>query len=261
MKHLVRSAALGCVVLASSAAQADDVSYQLETSVASGYVVRGIIQYAHDDDASSQSAATLRVEHVGPGALTFGIWNAVALAGYGTQPGNAIELDVTAGYAFSAGPLAVTTGYAAYLFPRHAEHTPVDGAHEVFATAAYDNPYVVPSAGVWIEPVRQQGAYVTLGAAHDFHHHAWTFSPSVVAGAAAYRKYLGTTQVARPHLNDVTAGFASRVDFHRGVYAVARLSYAIRTTPGELMDSAMDTSMALGGRSTLVGLLAVGVAR
>lgn len=40
-----------------------------------------------------------------------------------------------------------------------------------------------------------------------------------------------------------------------------QLETSIRATPDALLDDAMDTSMALGGRSTLVGLLAVGVAR
>jgi hypothetical protein len=261
MKHLIWSAAVGCLGLTATAAHADQVSFQLETSVASGYVSRGIVQYAHDDDRSSQTAATLRVDQVGPGALTFGVWNAVALSGYRGQPGNALELDLSAGYALDAGPLAITTGYAAYLFPGHDAGAPLDGAHEVFATAAYGNRYVVPSCGVWVEPVHQQGAYLTLGATRDFHHRAWTVTPALSIGAAAYRKYLGADQVAGPHLNDVTAGLATRLDLGAGLYAAARVSYAIRTTPDDLMGPAMDTSMSLGGRSTLVGLVALGVAR
>jgi len=261
MKLVVCIASLGTVTLAGGPAHADDLSYQLETSVASGYVARGIVQYAHGDDPSSQNTATVRIDHLGPGALTFGVWNAVALAGYGDQPGTALEIDVSSGYAFGAGPLAITTGYVAYLYPSHSDDAPLDGCHELFGTATYQNAYVVPSVGLWVEPVRQQGVYLTLGGSRDFGYGDFTFTPSVSVGAAAYRKYLGADQFAAPHLNDVTAGFASRLDLDGGVYAAARFSYAIRTTPGALMDTEMDTSMALGGRSTLVGLIALGVAR
>ncbi len=261
MKHLACIAWVSGVVYAPTAAHAEDLSYQLETSIASGYVARGIVQYASGNDASSQNTAALRIDHVGPGAVSFTLWNAIALADHSAQPGTALEIDACAAYGFNAGPVALTAGYTAYLFPSHAEGAPIDGGHEIYGTAAYANPYVVPTVGLWIEPVRQQGVYVTVGGSHDFHHHRWTFSPAITVGAAAYRKYLGSDQVAAPHLNDVTAGFASRVDLAGGVYAAARVSYAIRATPDDLMGDAMDTSMGLGGRSTLVGLLAVGVAR
>jgi len=252
-------APLAMLVCASAAAHADDLTYQLETSVASSYVSRGIAQYADRDVASNQNTATLRLDHVGPGALTLSTWSAVALSRYDDQPGTALELDVTASYAFNAGPIALSSGYIAYLFPAHAVGTPLDGGHEVFATASYDNPYVVPAVGVWVEPVRQLGAYVTLGASHDFHYKMCTLSPAISVGAAAYRKYLGADQQATPHLNDVTAGLASRVDLDGGAYAALRLSYALRTTPSDIMGS--DEAWGMAGRSTLVAVVAVGVAR
>jgi hypothetical protein len=252
-------APLALLAFAPAAAHAGDLTYQLETSVASSYVSRGIVQYADRDVASSQNTASLRVDHVGPGALTLGTWSAVALSRYDNQPGTALELDLTASYAFNAGPIALTSGYAAYLFPSHEAGTPLDGGHEVFATASYDNPYVVPAVGVWIEPVRQQGAYVTLGGSHDFHYKMCTLSPAISLGAAAYRKYLGADQQATPHLNDVTAGLAGRVDLAGGTYAALRLSYALRTTPSDIMGS--DETWGMSGRSTMVAVVAVGVAR
>jgi hypothetical protein len=258
MFHLSRLLSFALLVGAPLAAHAE-VSYQVETSVASGYVARGIVQYADRGVASSQNTAAIKIDHVGPGALTLSGWNATALDNYDQQPGTALELDLTATYGFTAGPVAVTAGYTAYLFPEHAEGTPVDGAHEVFATAAYDNPYVVPAVAIWAEVARQQGAYVTVGGSRDFHAGPCTITPAVSVGAAAYRKYLGTERAAAPHLNDVTAGLAGRVDLAGGAYAALRLSYALRTTPDELMDADADWGMA--GRSTLVGVVAIGVAR
>lgn len=241
-------------------AEEEDVSYQLETSVASSYVARGIVQYADRGIASSQNTASVKLEHVGRGSLTFGLWNATALGDFDAQPGTALEFDLSATYGFNAGPVAVTTGYTAYLFPGHVDGTPFDGGHEVFGTAAYDNKYVVPTVSVWAEFVHQQGAYVTLGGSHDFHvSKKCTLSPAVSVGAAAYRKYLGTDHVAAPHLNDVTAGLSGRIELPGGTYAALRVSYSLRTTPDELMEEDSDWGMA--GRSTLVGVVALGVAR
>lgn len=234
------------------------VSYLAETSVASAYVSRGMQQYADLGVPSAQNTLTVRVDHVGPGALSIGTWNAVALSDYNAQGGTALELDLLATYAFSAGPVAMSTSYIAYMFPEHEEGTPLDGAHEVAVTAAYENRYVTPTVATWVELARQQGAYVTLTGSHDFHIGPCTISPALTVGGAAYRKYLGGEQAASPHLNDVTANLGLRLEVDAGVYVALRGSYAYRGTPIELMPEVGDD---FGDRSTLVGVLALGVAR
>jgi hypothetical protein len=240
-------------------ANADGVSYQLKTSVASSYVSRGIPQYAHRNEPSSQNTASLQLGEVGPGALSFTAWNAVALGAYDQQPGNAVELDLSVGYAFTAAALTVTTGYTAALFPEHAEGTPLDGTHELSAMVSYDNPYVVPAVAAAVEVVHQQGVYLSVGASRDLRHHDWTFSPAVSAGAATYRRYQGAEQAAAPHLNDVTAAVGARRELGGGVYASGKLSYSLCGTPHEIMP--MDPAWGFDGRSMLVGAIAVGVAR
>ena len=259
MSRFVRRSVMALAAVLPSAAHADDVGYQLETSIASNYVVRGIVQYAGRSDPSLQNTAALRVDHVGAGALLFTTWSAVAISEYDAQPGNALELDLTAAYEFNVGRLAVATGYAASIFPQHAEGTPVDGAHELFGMASYANPCVVPTVAAYAEVVRQQGAYVSVAASRNIQAGRWTFSPMVSVGAAAYRRYQGGDQSAGPHINDVTAAIHSRVDLGRGVYAAGRLSYALRGTPADLMET--DAAWGFGGRSSLFGVIAVGLAR
>ena len=257
-----RKLAVAALLLAMSTARADDaaVSYQLEGSVASTYVFRGIPQYTTRRDPSRQNTALVKVDHVGPGAITFAAWNAVALSGYDMQPGTAVEVDLSASYGITLGKVAVAAGYMAYIFPNHSTGAPMDGAHEVQVLASYDNPYVVPTVGAFVEVVRQQGAYVTLAGAHDFHHGAWTVSPAVCIGAATYRKYLGGDQAIGPHLNDITAGVAARVDLPGGMYLVGRFSYALRGTPVAEMP-ATTVGWGFDGRSSAVGSIGFGVAR
>lgn len=241
-----------------STAAADDVGYQLETSVASNYVFRGIVQYSTRRAPSSQNTAAVTFDHLGDGALTLVAWNATALSDYGSQPGNSLEFDLSAGYTIHREALALTAGYTAYLYPNHMDGTPLDGAHEVSVVAGYETPYVTPVAGAYVEFVRQQGAYVMAGATHDFKLGAWTLSPSASIGAAAYRKYLGADQSASPHINDVTAAAAGKYDVAKGVYATAKLSYSLRGTPSDL---APMMGWGFDGRSSIYGVVAVGISQ
>jgi hypothetical protein len=240
-------------------AYADDIGYQFETSVASGYIARGIVQYASQRDASSQNTALVRLDHVGSGSLSFVLWNAVALSEYDAQPGTGLELDLSVAYAAAVGPLAVTAGYTAYLYPDHASGTPFDSAHELWGTASYDNAYVVPTVAMYAEVARQQGVYLSIAGGRDVRYHAWTFGPNLSLGGASYRKYLGADQPAGPHFNDVTGTLGARLDLGGGVYATAKLCYAFRGTPSELMPDHM--GWGFDGRSSLFAVLAVGVAR
>ncbi|HET9622101.1 MAG TPA: TorF family putative porin [Kofleriaceae bacterium] len=249
------------IVLSPLTSFADDLSYQFETSVASSYVYRGIVQYAERDVPSSQSTAAVTLDHVAGGTVSIVAWNATAMSDYGRQPGNALEFDLSAGYTRRVGDTAITAGYMAYLFPDHMAGTPIDAAHELSLVVAHDTPYVTPFAGVYGEFVRQQGAYLTAGAGHDFKLGAFTVTPTASVGAAAYRKYLGSEQSASPHLNDVTAACAGKLDLGHGMYALARLSYAVRLTPSDLVPD-MDWGMqGMQGRQSLFGAISLGVAR
>lgn len=255
-----RSLAAGGILLGLAArTRADTVGYQLEASVASNYVYRGIVQYSSRSAPSSQNTVAIVVDGVASGTVTVTAWNATALADYGDQPGNALEFDLSAAYATHRGAFGITAGYMAYLYPSHMAGTPVDGAHELFGVVTRDHPWITPMVGAYFEFARQQGVYLAIGGSHDIKAGALTISPSVSVGGASYRKYLGGDQRAAPHINDVTVAAAGKYEFARGVYATLKVSYALRGTPSDL--APMMDSWGFTGRSSLFGVLAVGVAR
>lgn len=258
---VVLGAVIGVPVLAAPAPAFgdEDVGYQVETSVASSYISRGIPQYNDRSSPSSQNTAAVQLNHVLGGALNLGVWSAVAMNDFDAQPGTAVEVDLSVAYSYHTGAVALTGGYAANLFPKHDDASPIDGAHEISGQVSYDNAYVVPSAAAYVEVARQQGVYLTVGASRDLHAGAWTFSPAASVGGATYRRYGGGDRAAAPHLNDVTTSVAARRDFDGGLYALARLSYSLCGTPADLLP--MDSSWGFGGRSSLYGAVAFGVAR
>lgn len=263
MIELLRVAVLAVVLGIPCSVLADDtareITYQLETSIASSYISRGIPQYTSRSSPSSQSSAALQIDHVHGGALSFGVWNAVAMDDFGDQPGTAVQLDLSLAYAYQTGALKLTTGYLTSLFPEHADDCAFDGVHEVSAIVAYETPYLVPSAAAYVEVVHQQGVYLTVGATRDLRHSDWTFSPAVSLGGATYRKYAGGERSAAPHFNDVTAAVSARRDLRGGLYASAKLSYSLFGTPADLL--AMEADTGLTDRSSLLGVVAFGVAR
>lgn len=267
--------ALALITLTASAALADDqtvgatrsvarpvsTGFQFETSVASTYIFRGIPQYNHLYDPSSQNTALLRLDNIGPGSLTFSVWNATALTGYGGQPGTALEIDVIGGYSVRLrDTFDVGVGYIGYLYPSHRSGSPLDGAHELTASVAVQNRFVVPQVAVFGEFLRQKGVYVAIGAARDFAWRALTVTPALNLGLAAYQNYMGGSTAAPMHINDATASLTGKVSLPSDFYISARVSYSLRGTPASLMPSAMDQP-GFDGRSSLYGAIALGIAR
>lgn len=258
MRHFV--AVLSAAGIAIPAlADADDVGYQLETSVASTYVSRGVPQYATRTTPSSQTLSALRVDGVAGGSITLSLWTAVAIADHDDQPGTGLELDPSIAYSRTFDRGTIGFGYTTALYPEHLPGTPVDGIHEVSINAQINTPIVSPIAAAYLEVVHQQGAYVTLGGTRDFRLDQLTVSPVATLGFAAYKKYQGAEVEAAPHVNDVTAAVGVRYDLPDDVYLSARLSYSARLTPAELVPEM--TGWDLDGRSSLFGAIALGTSR
>ncbi len=231
------------------------VGYQVETAVASTYVFRGIPQYLSLSDPSSQTTALIHLDHVGPGSIIASVWNATALRNFSSQPGNAIEFDLSAAYSVRlAHRVDLTVGYTAFLYPKQTAGAPVDGVHEVGISAAYPNGFITPSIGVYAEVVRQLGAYVVLGGTHDFVRRWLTITPQADLGVAAYQQYLGTNHAAPLHLNDVTVALNAKASLPRSFYISLKASYSYRGTPAELMQPGTE-------RNSAYAMLAVGAAR
>lgn len=244
------------------AAEANAAGYQAEAGVASTYIYRGIQQYASRGTPSSQTTAAFHVDGVGPGTLAFSLWSAVALGDFGHQPGNAVELDANVTYAVTRGAVTYTAGYLGYYFPNHLAGAPPDAAHEAIVGASYATPYVTPSVTAFVEIARQQGAYVIAAVTRDLEVAAHvTISPTLSVAGATYRHYLGGAQAASPHVNDVAAQLAAKVELPGGAYLTARAVYGFRGTPQTLAPELMSDGFGAGGRSTLFGLVALGVAR
>ncbi len=237
---------------ASAPAGHERLGYQLESGVASTYVFRGRPQYADRKDASSQSTAALTLKHAGPGELSVNMWNATALTTAHAQPGTATEIDLTASYAYTfADKVATSAGYIAYLYPNHLAAQHVDGAHELFGTAALPNAIVTPSVGVYGEVARLRGAYTTAGLSHVFAVRTLTFTPTASLGMAAYD--------GNPaHLNDVSAMLTSQWNFAEPAYVNLRVAYSYM---GGRAADVPGQNGSLSGRSAPWVMLAFGIAR
>lgn len=198
MNKLAFPIAVALVVgsVATGEARADEISSTFETSVSSTYVFRGIPQYNDRTDPSSQTSISAALAGWGPGELSFGVWNATALGGYGGQPDTRLEFDVFAAYSMQLSErIAISAGYTAYLYPGA---DPVDAAHEVAIGAELSGP-VTAFAQVHAEFVRMKGAYFTAGAYREFAlADAVSLTPQASVGAASYDE-------AGSSLNDITA--------------------------------------------------------
>jgi hypothetical protein len=111
-------AVVGAPVLAAPAPAFgdEDVSYQVETSVASSYISRGIPQYDDRSSPSSQNTAAVQVNHVLGGAVSFGVWSAVAMNDFDAQPGTAVEIDLSVAYSYRTGFDGRSSLYGAIAF-------------------------------------------------------------------------------------------------------------------------------------------------
>ena len=195
---------------------ASSIGWQAETALATTYVFRGRSQYGTRHDPSSQSTLAVTWKEAGPGALSLTVWNATALAGLQRQPGSALEIDVTPSYAWTlAKTVDVSVGYIGYFFPKALSGTPVDGAHELFGTAALSNAFIVPSVGVYADPVRLKGIYASAGLAKKLDFEKLSVTPQASFGFADYAG-------APSRLNDVTAAVQAQWSFADAAYVSLR---------------------------------------
>lgn len=242
-------ASLLCVLVrfaAPAAAEDSPVSASLSTFVYSTYVARGVRQYGGPTDPASQSMVGARADGVGPGALSLTVWNTTALADFDSNGPSALEADLVLSYGASAGPVRWSLAYAVYLYPRAA---PVDGAHEIIASATLDATFQ-PTLTVATEFVRLRGAYVALGLGHRFDlvTDALSLEVGLVLGAAAY------DEVAL-HLRECTLGSVLRWEVTRGFYVSTRVDLALHGAPAHLVGRSELPALS---RFTLVGGLGIG---
>jgi hypothetical protein len=234
-----------------AAAKKVTVGYQVETGVATSSVFRGRPLYTTKQDGSSQTNLALNLANLGPGTLGLGVWNATALGGFAGQPGTALEFDVTASYTVKLpASFELGLGYIGYLYPKHTAEQPVDGAHELFATLAHDNPILSPKLSVYGEVRRQVGVYASLALAHAFTLGPVSITPQGSAGFAAYRLSDVPAQ-----LNDVTASLAVQWQVYGPLYVASRAAWSWLAGPDASMPAELRPP---SGRSVPWALFAIG---
>lgn len=203
-----------------------EVGYQVEAGIASTYVNRGILQYRSLGDPSSQSFATLALRGVGPGDLTISATNFTSLAHFDTQPGTALELDLSTAYGGCVGGMFnVLGGYSVALYPLSPEH--VDGAHELFGSIALAEGFVTPSISVYGEFLRMRGVYASASLSKAIEVAPFTFTPALSAGVAGYAE-------SQAHLNDITISASAVWSVAAPLYITLRGSYSYAAAPDAL---------------------------
>ncbi|MFO0727564.1 MAG: TorF family putative porin [Myxococcota bacterium] len=214
------------------------LGYQFEASIATTYVFRGVPQYGRLSDPSSQNTAALRLDRLGPGALTLTLWNATSVANFQQNSTTALEFDLSASYGMDLGAgFSASVGYTAYLYPEHAANLPYDGAHEIQLGVSWANEWVTPSLLVALEVARLRGAYASLGLSRDLNAGPLVITPAFSLGIAGYNDYLLSGHPADPHLNDLSASVGVKLPFSDVFYAALRFNGAYRATPESVSGS------------------------
>lgn len=190
MGHAAYAAPEGEATASPPAPEGVGIGYQLEASIASTYVFRGILQYGRLADPSSQNTATLRFDRLGPGALSLSVWNATSLANFRENATASLEFDLGATYAVDLGAgVNVSLGYTTFLYPEHIQALPYDAAHEISVGVTWANEWVSPSLVIAAEVARMRGVYASLGAGRDFPLGPLVLSPALSVGIAGYNDF------------------------------------------------------------------------
>jgi hypothetical protein len=224
----------------------DGTHCKIESVVASTYVVRGRPQYASRNQGASETTAGCAFD-AGPGNISFTAFDATALSSHTKAPGS--ELDLTPQYTLKAVPeVDIATGYTARLFPQPLHGEPMDGGHEFFASMT-GNYRVRPMVGIFADPIRKQGAYVTMGVSHKVVYHSLAVTGAFTAGFASYRGMKFGSY-------DLSPSVTARYTIVGPLYATARGSFSFLVGRANVMPEG-DGSLA--GRSVPWGFAGIGL--
>jgi hypothetical protein len=232
---------------ARSSAKPVEVHYDVEAAVGTTFVARGIPQYATRTDPASLNKVMLRLENLGPGALTVGTYSETALVHPSRQKGAQLEYDPIAFYGIKAGEhFRASAGYFMHVWPGAA--TPSTW-HEAFATVALDKLVVRPALAVYYEFIRANGAYATAGLSKTFTSGKLGLTLGAQAGVHGYD---GVPFALR----EVTASVGGEWKFADPFYVSVRGAYSY--TGARNYDPSRDSFL---GRSAPVAMLAFGASR
>lgn len=207
------------------------LSVEVSLDVLSDYVWRGTIC---NGNPVWQPSVTLGYDLGDWGALSANVWQSYDLThkrGTATNSRRACglqEIDYTLAYAVSLADVDVEVGHIFYTFPNN------NGAsdQDVYATVAYNNPIVTPSASVYWNYNSAHGedpsaVYFSFGLAHDFEPvGGLTLTPSASLGFGdnAWSGYV-TGESAGTELTDQTIGLAASYAITANFSVGAQINY------------------------------------
>jgi hypothetical protein len=233
----------------------------VELGVATTFLARGVPQFANKNDFATQNAALIKVDNVGPGALTVGVFHEAALNNPERTTmigGISPQFDPIASYGFPIGRVQASAGYFLHYWPAWSAEQHRDGMHEIQMTAAMDGLVVRPAIEVDLEFVRLHGFYANASLSK-----AWTtstslgdvtISPSIVVGVHRYAKPFQGNFDMPLALREVTGGVGVTWKFGPPFYATLRGSYSYTGIKNWWMEDG------LAGRSTPQAIISLGVA-
>ena len=205
MKKMLGLGLAGLWMLAGTAGAESEGSVALDVAALSSYVWRG--QTLNDEMAAQPSLTASKA------GFALNAWANYNVAG--TCEGEFSEVDLTASYAKTLGPVALGAGIVQYTFPNQTlavedgEDVAYPGTVEVYASAGLPGVPLAPTLTVYRDVDEIDGTYGMLAVGHSFaltETAALALSASLGAGDADYNAgYFGVDDAA---LNDLALGAA-----------------------------------------------------
>jgi hypothetical protein len=225
----------------------------VEIGAGTTFVARGVPQYADRKDMASLIAATLKLENIGPGSLTLGLYHEAALTNTAMQSGTggmSPQLDPIVSYGTSFGSVSTSVGYFMHIWPAWPENP--DGMHEIQFTAALENLPVRPAIEIDAEFVRMHGAYANASVTKTWSRGKLSITPGFVVGVAGYDKPFAGTLEMPFALREVTANVGLTYQVSKPFYVAARAAWSYTGIKNWWFE---DSFM---GRSTPLAMIALG---
>ncbi len=222
MKNIMGFGMASLLLLAGVAVAESDVGVALDVPVLSSYVWRG--QTLNDEMAVQPS---LTASAAGFAINTWANCNVD-----GAYGGEFSEVDLTASYSQTVGPVALGAGVVQYTFPNQTmavedgEDVAYPGTVEVYVSAGLPDVALAPTLTVYRDVDEIDGTYGTLGAGQAFElteKISLAVSASLGAGDADYNAgYFGVDDAA---LNDLVLGAALPISVLENLSVKPAISY------------------------------------
>ena len=238
MRWLVLGAVVGALTCGMCAQAQEEVSALAEeeksplsveasVDVLSDYIWRGMIS---NDNPVWQPSVTVGFDAGDFGSLGLNVWQTYDLthkrgtATNSRRAGGLQEIDYTLTYGLSLGDFDLELGHVFYTFPDNNGHSD----QEVYASVAYNNDFVTPSAAAYWNYSDSAGndtsyVYFTLGLSHDFEvAESLTLSPGASLG---FGDHAMTGSEGGTELTDSTVGLSASYAVTDNFSLGAQLNY------------------------------------